>query len=177
MNLNCTCPYCDNENAYHNGVNYECPDCDAEWDNNGNLLNGEYDDDAESNESFEELCNLDKPFFKLKHGQLYECKVDFYNSFKDEMQTETITILPLAFDNSKNRFWILSDAKRIYDKYPKAIQDFIKMDFTTIWNDGIDGYFEDSMVMPLSVICATTKHNTIVDYNSEMYDFVEINSI
>ena len=176
MNLNCTCPYCDNENAYHNGVNYECPDCDAEWDNNGNLLNGEYDDDDDdSNEAFEEMCTLDKPFFVLKHGQLYECKVDFYNSLADEMQTETITILPLAFDNNKNRFWILSDAKRIYDKYPEAIQDFIKMDFTTIWNDGIDGYFEDSMVMPLAIICATTEHNTIVDYNSVMYDFVEIN--
>ena len=175
MNLNCTCPYCDNENAYHNGVNYECPDCEAEWDNNGNLLNGEDDDYDDDNEAFEELCSLDKPFFVLKHGQLYECKVDFYNSLEDEMQTETITILPLAFENKKNRFWILSDAKRIYDKYPEAIQDFIKMDFTTIWNDGIDGYFEDSMVMPLAIICATTEHDTIVDYNSVMYDFVAMN--
>ena len=175
MNLNCTCPYCENENAYHNGVNYECPDCDAEWDNNGNLLDGEYeDDDSEDNEAFEELCNLDKPFFKLKHGQLYECKVDFYNSLDDEMQTETVNILPLAFDDNKNRFWILSDAKNFIEKYPEAVKHFMAMDFTTIWNDGIDGYFEDSMVMPLAIICATTEHNTIADYNSEMYDFVEI---
>jgi uncharacterized Zn ribbon protein len=26
------CPNCSNENAYHNGVQYECPDCDYEWD-------------------------------------------------------------------------------------------------------------------------------------------------
>lgn len=175
MNLNCTCPYCDYDNAYHNGINYECPDCDSEWDNNGNLLNGEYDDeDEEIDEFFEELCNLNKPFFVLKHGHLYECKVDLYNSYKDEMITETATILPLAFENNKNRFWILLDAKRIYDKYPEAIQDFIKMDFTTIWNDGINCYFEDSMIMPLSSICATTEHNTIIDYHSKMYDFVEI---
>lgn len=29
--LNTTCPKCDNENAYHNGVTFECPDCDHEW--------------------------------------------------------------------------------------------------------------------------------------------------
>ncbi len=176
MNLNCTCLYCDNENAYHNGINYECPDCDAEWDNNGNLLNGEYDeDDSEISKAFEELCKLDEPFFKLKHGQLYECKVDFYNSLEKEMQTETISIIPLAFDSNKNRFWVLFDAKKFKEKYPEAVKDFIAMDFRTIWNDGINGYFEDSMVMPLSVICATTEHNAIVDYNSEMYDFIEVN--
>jgi len=25
------CPNCGSENAYHNGVSYECPDCDNEW--------------------------------------------------------------------------------------------------------------------------------------------------
>ena len=29
--LNTTCQNCGSENAYHNGVNYECPDCDHEW--------------------------------------------------------------------------------------------------------------------------------------------------
>ncbi len=26
------CPECYSENAYHNGVQYECPDCGHEWD-------------------------------------------------------------------------------------------------------------------------------------------------
>ena len=26
------CPNCGMENAYHDGVNYVCPDCDYEWD-------------------------------------------------------------------------------------------------------------------------------------------------
>ena len=25
------CTNCGSENAYHNGVSYECPDCDNEW--------------------------------------------------------------------------------------------------------------------------------------------------
>ncbi|AWH75528.1 hypothetical protein DCS32_15560 [Dokdonia sp. Dokd-P16] len=32
-NLNTTCPKCGSEDAYHNGVEYECPKCDHEWSN------------------------------------------------------------------------------------------------------------------------------------------------
>lgn len=176
MNLNCTCHFCDNENAYHNGVNYECPDCDSEWDENGNLLDGYFDDEEEINEEFEYLCELEKPFFKLNHGKLYQCKVDFINPMSKKMETETAFIIPLAFEENKNCFWVLLDAKNIYDKYPKAIEDFIGMDYLTIWNDGINSYFEDSMIMPITIIYTTTENGTLMDnMSSEMYDFQEIN--
>ena len=29
--LNVTCPSCGMEDAYHNGVEYECPNCDYLW--------------------------------------------------------------------------------------------------------------------------------------------------
>ena len=32
MNLNVDCPNCGSESAFHNGVNYECPECDHEWE-------------------------------------------------------------------------------------------------------------------------------------------------
>ena len=28
---NTECPRCHSEDAYHNGVCYECPECDYEW--------------------------------------------------------------------------------------------------------------------------------------------------
>lgn len=175
MNLNCTCHFCDNENAYHNGVNYECPDCDSEWDETGNMLNDyDEDDEGEANEEFESLCKLKTPFFTLNHGKLYQCKVDFYNRIDDEMQTESVYIIPLAFEKNKNCFWVLNDAKTIADRYPEAIKDFIEMDYTTIWNDGIKYYFEDSKIMPLTSICTTTESGTLMDYMSEMYDFEEV---
>jgi len=31
MDLNVDCPKCGSESAYHNGVCYECPNCDHEW--------------------------------------------------------------------------------------------------------------------------------------------------
>jgi len=90
------------------------------------------------------------------------------------MQTETAHIVPLAFKEHSNLFWILFDAKTFSDKYPDAVADFIEMDFTTIWNDGIRHYFEDSMIMPLASLCATTDYNTIMDCSGEMYDFIEV---
>lgn len=48
------------------------------------------------------------------------------------------------------------------------------MDFNTIWNDGIDGYFDDSMIMPITSICATTDEETIVDNDTTYYQLVEV---
>ena len=31
MEDTCTCPSCDMDNAYFDGVVYVCPDCDYEW--------------------------------------------------------------------------------------------------------------------------------------------------
>jgi len=40
------CIYCEMENAYHNGVCYECPDCGKEWDDGMNFdKEEEYDDE------------------------------------------------------------------------------------------------------------------------------------
>ena len=35
------CPNCGMENAYHDGVNYVCPDCDYEWDDELDLWEDE----------------------------------------------------------------------------------------------------------------------------------------
>jgi len=43
--MNVTCPKCSNENAFHNGLNYECPDCDFEWSDGLDL--GDYYDDGD----------------------------------------------------------------------------------------------------------------------------------
>lgn len=32
MSFTTECPECHNEDAYHNGVCYECPECDYEWE-------------------------------------------------------------------------------------------------------------------------------------------------
>lgn len=50
--LNATCPKCGSESAYHNGVCYECPDCDYEWDDSTTL-----DDDEDEDYEYDEDSN------------------------------------------------------------------------------------------------------------------------
>ena len=169
-----TCLSCDNENAFFNGVNYECPDCNSEWDLNGRSLSFDSDKEEE-NEVYNSLIKLNKPFFKLEHGQLYKCKVEFM--YDGELEIEEVSIIPLAFDNDndKNRLHVLIEGEKWRNKHPEAVKDFAKMDFIEIWNDGIHGYFEDSMKMPISIVCATTKEGTLIDDNSLYFDFIKIN--
>src|SRR5690606_71273 len=172
MEDTCTCVNCGYENAYFNGVNYECPDCDFEWDEDGNNIfkNDYYEEDED--EILIELMALKEPYFKLNHGKLYNCKVETMKG--EEVITEDISIVPLAFEKDKNRLFVLIQGQKWYDEEPKAIADFAKMDFTTIWNDGIRGYFEDALKMPITILCATTARGTLVDNTSFLYDFVEV---
>lgn len=44
------CPSCSRDNAYHNGLEYVCPDCGHEWDDGLGLYDDDedYDDDDEN---------------------------------------------------------------------------------------------------------------------------------
>ncbi len=44
--LNTDCPNCGSESAFHNGVCYECPECEYEW---GCIEDEEKEDRYESN--------------------------------------------------------------------------------------------------------------------------------
>lgn len=173
MQDTCICNNCGGESAYFNGVNYECPECDFEWDEDGNNIFGnDFFDDEGEDEILNELMELKEPYFKLNHGKLYNCKVETMKG--EEVITEEISIVPLAFEKNKNRLFVLIEGQKWHDEEPKAIADFAKMDFTTIWNDGIHCYFEDSFKMPIAILCATTAHGTLVEKSSFMYDFVEV---
>jgi len=59
FNLTTECPECFNENAYFNGLNYECPDCGYEWDNvNGFVNNNDWDKEDQKEKYFEKMEEL-----------------------------------------------------------------------------------------------------------------------
>lgn len=170
------CNRCGDENAFFNGASYECPNCENEWgfideDSNRNNLEDE-DDDESILEQFTRLSALKKPFFKLKHGKLYNCKVQC--EVFGRVEIENWTILPLAYAKNENNFFILLNPLEIQKQYPNAIKDFAKMDFNYIWNDGINSYVDDSSLMPLKVVCSTCEDDTIVSYNSLFFGFEEV---
>lgn len=39
------CPNCGSDQAYHNGVCYECPDCDNEWSDGLDVFDSPDEDD------------------------------------------------------------------------------------------------------------------------------------
>lgn len=45
------CPQCDMDNEFHNGLEYECPDCDHVWDDGINLFDQEDFDEEEEDEN------------------------------------------------------------------------------------------------------------------------------
>lgn len=51
------CTKCGMENEYHNGLEYECPDCDHTWDDGLNLFdqNDEYDDEYDDEDNDEDF--------------------------------------------------------------------------------------------------------------------------
>lgn len=171
MEDTCPCLNCGCESAYFNGVTYECPECDFEWDVDGNdIFSTDIDD--EEDEALNELMSLKESYFKLNHGKLYNCKIQTMKG--DEEIIEDISIVPLAFEKDKNCQYVLLQDQNWYDEEPKAIADLAEMDFVTIWNDGIYRYFEGSFKRPLTILCATTAYGELVSQSSIMYDFVEV---
>jgi hypothetical protein len=165
------CSVCHDENAFYNGVNYECPNCDSAWDDDEILYNG-LDVGNVGNQKFKQLSKLDKPFFTLKHGEIYECTVAF-ESHKGFME-EQLKIVPLAFKDNKNLFFILLYHGEIPVNFSETIKDLVKMDFITLWNDGLDNYFEVSEV-PMNIVVSSTEENTLIDHKGDTFsNFKEI---
>jgi hypothetical protein len=167
-----TCPICNNNNAYFDGVNFNCPDCDNKWkepsisgkeNNSSNIHIG--------NENFRSLIRLKEPFFRLKHGILYECKVE------NERGIEFTSIIPLAFEEGSNRQYVMINAIQLSEANPGCVQDIIKMDFRYIWNDGIKSQYP-SDYSELTILCATKKDGTLIDYSGALFfDFKESGGI
>lgn len=46
--MNTECPNCGHDNAYHNGICYDCPDCGYRWDDGLDKFDDESNEDDES---------------------------------------------------------------------------------------------------------------------------------
>lgn len=119
----------------------------------------------------DKLAELTEPFFRLKHGRLYECKV-----LHDDI-LESTTIIPLAFKSGKNCQFVMIDARKLFCENYKFVYEIIEMEFDFILNDGIhkDYPFEYDAS---TILCATQEDNSILDFNdTRLFDFKETNEI
>lgn len=155
------------ENACFNGIIYYCPDCDYEW-HKGNPTESET---SQGISDYEKLAALDIPFFKLEHGKLYNCKVEHSRGIED------ISIIPLAFEEGKNRQFVMVDARNLFKKNPDYVRDIIKMDFDYIMNDGIRSDYP-SEYESCTILCVTQGDGTLLDFgDAVLFDFRITNEI
>lgn len=159
MNINFTCPKCEEENSYFDGRAYTCPDCDYNWSISGTTtaIN------PLRNSNYQNLASLEKPFFKLEHGKLYDCKVEH------DRGIESISIIPLAFEKGRNRQFVMIDARNLFAQNPDYVYNIIEMGFDYIMDDGIRADYPSGFE---PVLCATQGDGTIIEYgNAVFFDF------
>lgn len=151
------CPNCQMDNAYFNGITYECPECDYEWDENDSA---DYEEDY-LDDTYLKLIKLSEPFFKFQTGTLYKCNI------MHEKGEEEMVIMPLAFESNKNRLLILFQADEVMKRNPPMIKEIAKMDFDYIMYDGIENDYPNDSVS--TVLCATQQDGTLIDYMGSIY--------
>jgi hypothetical protein len=162
-----TCPKCNLDSAYFDGVIFICPDCNHEWEDMLANKPGNISSTPMGKTNFESLIKLKEPFFRLTHGKLYDCKLE------TDRGIETMSIMPLAFEEGRNRQFVMIDAIRLFTKNPDIVRQIIKMDFNYIWNDGILCDYP-SEYEALTILCATNNDETLVDnIGAVFFDFRE----
>ena len=176
MNDTTTCIKCAEENAYFNGVSFECPNCDYEWDEDQFEYIGseeeEDDYDAEERKDFLDILNLKQPFFKLEQGKVYKCTVGYIPDL--DYIEESIKIIPLAFKPNSNTLFLITFQDELLKEFPDMLEDLNAMSFEQIKNGSVDMYFKDTM-RPALLIAGTTDHDKIVTYDENFSDFNLIN--
>lgn len=155
-----TCPKCQMENAFFDGIMFLCPDCDYKWSDNPKKIKISHHIDEYS--EFDELIKLKVPFFNLEHGKLYDCKVEH------EKGVEDASIIPLAFKNDKNLQFIMIDARRLFNANPNFIHEIINMDFEYIYDDGVRVDYPFDYYASITA-CATQKDGTLIAYRDVIY--------
>jgi hypothetical protein len=170
MNDTLECAVCHAYNAFHKGLNYECPNCNSAWNEN-EIIHNELEQTTD--DYFEKLLKLKKPYFKLKHGKIHECTVGYMRD--EEFVEEQQRIVPLAFKPNSNCFFIVYFIEKSHEYNPNTLQDLSEMDFTTIWNDGLENYFNYRLDIVISAIATTAENNTILTQGSIYSNFKELN--
>jgi len=165
------CPFCGKDNPVFFDKTMICLECLHEW----------VEEPPEDSE-YDKLVKLEKPFFKLKHGKLFDCKAE-----NKEGVIEDISIMPLAFEKGKNRQFVLFNARNIFNKDPSFIHDIIKMDFDCIWNDEVRNSYPlhaDVLTLPCAtqsdgkLLCYYYDNNKLLsDDEAKLFDFIENNEL
>jgi hypothetical protein len=163
-----TCPNCSLDSAYFDGVIFICPDCTHEWEDNlvSRLENFSSINMAKSD--YERLIKRTEPFFRLVHGKLYDCKLE------TDLGIEAMSIIPLSFENGRNRQFVLIQGRKLLTSYPELVKSIINMDFTCLYDDGKsnEDLYETNVI---TALCSTQDDGTLLEEDGAIFfNFKEV---
>ena len=155
------CPNCNAEEYFFDGEKLKCPNCN-QYDFESALH------ESEGNDKYQKLSKINKPFFELVCGEIYNCDVE-YNS-----KLEKTTIIPINSDRKSNKVFIIIDADYCLQKGNKIIDTIKTKSFSELWNLNIKNelHIEFDCAM---IIGATDNDNSIVSYNGWILKNLELN--
>lgn len=152
------CPSCSYDNAYFDGVNYVCPDCDYTWGDKHISQIDTADDYFE-----EKYYNC---FVKVEKGVKYSCSYGPYSDIKK------MIIVPLAKDLELYTQYILLEADAVEKSFPELYQKVISMNLKTLESSINDSEFKD--IKKLIIQACTGRSNSYIDISDSNKRYSQI---
>ena len=103
------CPNCQEVEYFFDGEKLKCPNC-----NQNDFESALHQ--SEGNIEYQELSKLNKPFFELVFGEIYDCHVMFNGKI------EKTTIVPVNSNPKFNQLFFLFDINYCKQNNPKIVE-------------------------------------------------------
>jgi|GEM_PF-3448447 len=98
-----------------------------------------------------------KSQIQLKIGKLYDC--GFSVDSETNQYSGKMSFIPLSFDLDNSQLFVLIWAKELYEKYPDAIKNSIKMSYNEIWNSGLKDKYPD--IEEFAFVCTLQENGSL----------------
>lgn len=149
------CPNCQKAEYFFDGEKLQCPNCNQ--DDFESALH-----QSESNIKYQELSKLNKPFFELVYGEIYDCDVIYNN------KNEKATIVPINSNLKFNQLFFILDEVHYKQNDSDIIEMLMKKSFSELWELDIKHELYDMFDCPI-IVGATQNDNSIISYDGWIF--------
>ena len=125
--------------------------------------------EIEGNIEYQKLSKLNKPFFELVFGEIYDCDV-IYNG-----KIEKTTIVPINSNPKCNQLFFILDTIHCEQNSPNIIETLMKKSFSELWDLYMKHEFFNEFDCPI-IIGATNNDNSIISYDGWIFKKLERNN-
>ena len=114
----------------------------------------------------ENLAKLNKPFYELVFGEIYDCNVLYKGKI------EKTTIVPIKSNPKCNQLFFILDIIHCKQNSSNIIETLMKKSFSELWDLDIKHKLFDEFDCPI-IIGATNNDNSIISYDGWIFKKLE----